>query len=262
MYTWFLLLLLRNALLLLSVTPHITAHSVTDDNEIKQRNKKKIVGKFSKLLNKVRRKMKEKPISEDFRFLMNSYFLKEYISKSSDVNETFDTVNRLKLWDYWNYEVIANIVQEFAADDPELTSMMEAYKQDLESYKVTEKLIDHIAAFSLIPEEEDELKQAERYDQHYYKTLSMKLRMRFTDHSLKYIDDLWKEFATLYSLPPRVALLDRVHKGCVSIVWLVPSHLTPQILDAIPLSGDFYHKHDITGAEFDGICIYHESQGN
>ena len=262
MYTWFLLLLLRNTLLLLPVAPCITAHSITDDNGIKQRNKKKIVGKFSKLLNKVRRKVKEKPINEDLRFLINAFFLKEYISKSSDVNETFDTVNHYKLWDYWNYEAVANIVEEFAADDPELPSMMEAYKQDLESYKVTEKLIDHIAAFSLTPEEEEELKHAARYDQQYYKTLSMKLQMRFTDHSLKYIDELWNEFAALYSLPPHVALLDHICKGCVSVVWHVPSHLAPQILDATPFSGDFYHKHDINRVEFDGTCIYQESQGN
>ena len=216
---------------------------------------------FSKLLSKIRRKFKKKPITEDLKFLLNSYFLQEYVTESSDVEEIFDTVNHYKLWDYWNYEAIANIVEEFAADDPELTSLMENYKQHLQSYKVAEKLIDHIDAFSLAPEEEEV--QAARYDQQYYKTLSMKLQMRFTDHSLKYIDDLWNGFATLYRLPPHVALLDHVHKGCVSIVWLVPSRLASQILDATPLSaGDFYQKHNITRVEFDGTCIHQKSQGN
>ena len=159
------------------------------------------------------------------------------------------------MWDYWNYEAIANIVQEFSSDDPELTSLLETYRQDLQSYKVTEKLTDHIDAFSLTPEEEEE--QATRYDQQYYKTFSMKLQKRFTDHSLNYIDDLWNEFATLYSLPPYLALLDRIHKGCVSIVWLVPSHLASQLLDATPLSaGEFYQKHDITRVEYAFIKGY------
>ena len=132
---------------------------------------------------------------------------------------------------------------------------MEDYRQHLESYKVAERLIDHIDAFSLTPEED----QAARYDQQYYKTFSM----RFNEPSLKYIDDLWNEFATLYSLPPHVALLDHVHNGCVSIVWLLPSHLASQILDATPLSaGDFYQKHNITRVEFDGTCVYQECQGN
>ena len=214
------------------------------------------------MLNKVRRKLKEKPINEDLRFLLNSYFLKDYISKSSDVNAIFETVNCYKLWDFWNYEPIANIVKEFATDDPELTSLMKHYRQDLESYKVTEKLIDHINAFSLTRKEEEELKHAARYDEQYYKTLSMKLQMRVTEHSLKYIDDLWDEFATLYSLPRHEALLDHVHKGCISVVWLIPSRLAPQILDATPLNGDFYHKHNITEVAFDGTCIYQELQGN
>ena len=134
---------------------------------------------FSKLLSKIRRKLKKKPIAEDLKFLLNSYFLQEYVTESSDVEEIFDTVNHYKLWDYWNYEAIANIVEEFAADDPELTSLIENYKQHLQSYKVAEKLIDHIDAFSLAPEEEEV--QAARYDQQYYKTLSMKLHpLQFT----------------------------------------------------------------------------------
>ena len=214
------------------------------------------------MVYKVRKKLKGKSIPEDLEFLINTYLQGEYIPKSSSINEIFDTVNRYKLWDFWNYEAIANIVEEFAADDPELTSLMETYRQDLDSYKVTEKLIDHIDDFSWTKEDEEELKQAGRYNQKFYSKLSMKLQMTFPNHSLKYIDDLWKEFATLYSLPPRVALLDHICKGCVSIVWLVPSRLAPQILDATPLSGGFYHKHDVTRVEFDGTCIYQESQGN
>ena len=78
------------------------------------------------------------------KFLINSYFLQQYVAESSDVEEIFDIVNRYNLWDYWNYEAIANIVEEFAAGDPELTSLMEDYRQHLESYKVAERLIDHI----------------------------------------------------------------------------------------------------------------------
>ena len=214
------------------------------------------------MVYKVRKKLKGKSIPEDSEFLINTYFQGEYIPKSSSINEIFDTFNSYKLWDFWNYEAIANIVEEFAADDPELTSLMETYRQDLDSYKVAEKLIDHIHDFSWTQEEEEELKQAGRYNQKYYSKLSMKLQMTFPKHSLKYIDDLWKEFATLYSLPPRVALLDHICKGCVSIVWLVPSRLAPQILDATPLIGGFYHNHDITRVEFDGTSIYQESQGN
>ena len=202
--------------------------------------------------------MEEKPIAEELKFLLNGFFQRKSIRKSSDVNEIFDAGIDDNLWDFWNYEPIEIIVEEFAADDPELTSLIETYRQDLESYKITEKLIDHITAVHLTPEEEEELKPTAKYDHQYYKSLSMKLDMKFTNRSLKYIDELWNKFANLHGLPSRVAVLHHVRKGCVSIVWLIPSRLATHILDAAPLSGDFYHKHNITRVELDGICIYPE----
>ena len=214
---------------------------------------------FAKLLSDVRRKLKAIQTNpEALKYFIYSYFPRDYISKSSTVDEVFDILTQYKLWNYWNYETLADVVREFAADDPEIKSLMETYKQDLESYRATTNLLDHISDVNATPADEEELEQAEIYDKQYFKTLSVKLKMRFTNHTLKYIDDLWKEFANLYSLPPRVALLDHIHKGCVSVVWLIPSHLAPQILWAPPISGDFCHKHDIKRVEFDGICIYQE----
>ena len=220
----------------------------------------KIVGNFYKMLIKVRRKLREKPINtEDLKFFINGIFHGEYIPNSSDINKIFEAVNRHRLWDYWNYYSLENIVLVFAIDDPELTFLMETYRQDLESYKVTTKIIHHIAAVNAMPSEEEDHEQPARYDRHYYQTLSLKLNTRVTVRSLKYIDDLWNKFANLYNLPPRVALLDHIHRGCVSVVWYIPSYLAPQIHLA-PLSDAFYCKHEITRVEFDGRCIYQEEE--
>jgi len=81
-----------------------------------------------------------------------------------------------------------------------------------------------------------------------------------TSHTLEYLDDLWKEFADLYNLPSLVTLLDCVCKSSVLIVWLIPALLAPQILKATPHSVDFFHKHQITRMEFDGVCIYPEAK--
>ena len=226
---------------------------------IKKFNKRKIEVKFASLLTNIRKKLREKQInSEDLSFLANSIFLREYISKSSSVNEIFEEMNRHRLWDYWNYYLLEEFILHFATDDPEAKVMMEAYRQDLDSYKVTEKIIDHIDSFNETPYEEGQLA---RYDQQCYQKLSWKIKMNFTDHSLKYIDDLWNRFANLYSLPPRAALLDHIQKGCISIVWLIPPHLAAQILyTAPPLRGDFYHKDEIIRVELNGKCIYDEEE--
>ena len=230
--------------------------------EITRNNRRKMEAKFAMLLMNTCRILKEKPIInvEDFQMFLTGYFSSECIPKSSTIHEVFEVITRRKLWDYWNYHALEEIVQGFAADEPELTSQVESYKQDLKSYKVTTKLIDHIAAASAdyIPPSEEE--QPVRYDQRYYKRLSFKLKIQFTHDTLNYIDDLWNEYAELYGLPPYVALLDRIREGCAKIVWLIPSHLAPQIRSTAPLSADFYRKHEITRVELGKECIYQEEE--
>ena len=211
------------------------------------------------------RKLRERPINfEDLQTFLTSYFSPgECIPKSANINEIFNAISRHDLWDYWNYYPLEEIVQGFAADDQEILSWIETYRHDLESYKVTTKLLDHIAADSvLIVDELEPVEQPARHDRRYYQKLSFKLKMDFTDHSLKYIDEFWNKFASLYGLPPYVVLLDHIRKGCVSIVWLVPSHLAPKILSGAPLSDDFYQKHEIVRVEFDGECIYQEKENH
>ena len=204
-----------------------TAQSIQEDNptvaEITRNNQRKMEAKFAMLLMNTCRTLKEKQISvEDFQMFLTGYFPSECIPTSSSIHKIFEVITRQKLWDYWNYYPLKEIVQGFVADDPDLTSSLETYKRELKSYKVTTKLIDHIAATSAesVPPSEEE--QPVRYDQQHYERLSFKLKMKFTDHTLDYIDDLWNEYAELYGLPPYMALLDCISEGCV---WLIPSHL-------------------------------------
>lgn len=246
----------RSTLPLLTFTAHFTQED-SGAEAIAQRNMQKIKGKFASLLLKVRSKLREKTVdTEELKYLTEVIFQVEYIPKTSNINEIFEVINRHELLDYWNYYPLENIVDFFIPDDPEITLLMKTYRQDLESYKITTKIIEHIAAAKA---EWKELEQPARYDQQYYRTLSWKLSIGVTNHSLKYIDDLWDKFANLYNLPSRVALLDHIHRGCVSVVWFIPSYLAPQIHIA-PLSHAFYRKHEITRVEFDGRCIYQKEK--
>ena len=214
--------------------------------------------KFSTLLTNICRTLTEKPINvEDFKMFLKGLFPPECIPKSSTIHEIFEAITCHKLWDYWNYCQLEKVVTRFAADDPEIMSWIEAYKQDLKSYKVTTMLTAHIADSDYKSSEE---KQPAKYDQQYYQTLSVKLKGKLTGQTLIYIDNLWSDFAELCGLPPYVALFDHIQKGCVSIVWLIPSHLAPQIRSAASLSGDFYRKHKITRVELAEKCIYQEGE--
>ena len=229
--------------------------------DIAQKNRQNIEVKFAMLLMNTCRQLREKSINvKDFQMCLTACFSLECITKSCSIHEIFEVITHHKLWDYWNYYPLEKIVQGFAADDSEMISWIETYKRDLKSYKVTTKLIDHIAKSdytSPLPPTE-----LARYNPQYYQRLSLKLRIKFTDETLTYIDDLWNEFAELYNLPPYVALLDRIHKGCVLIVWFIPSQLVPQVRSTTPLSADFYRKHEIARVELGEECIYQEEEEN
>ena len=77
---------------------------------------------------------------------------------------------------------------------------------------------------------------------------------------MEYIDDLWHEMSGLYDVPRYLILLDSVRKGCVAIVWRIPSGIAPKILEAPPPSDKFYRKHGITRVEYGGECIYQEGE--
>ena len=145
-------------------------------------------------------------------------------------------------------------------DDTETASWIEAYIQTLKSYKVSTKLFDYISAAESDSTVDESEQQPARYDKQYYQKLLVKLKMKCSDQTMDYIDDLWDEIAALYGLPPCVPLLDSVRKGCVLIVWYIPSHIAPKILEAPPLSDEFYHKHGITRVEYGGEGIYQEGE--
>ena len=225
--------------------------------EIAQKNKQTIDARFAALLMRTCKKLGGKEINmKDLRMFLISCFPPESIPKSADVHEIFEAITSNKLWDSWNYLPLKKIVEEFAADDQELVSLIDAYKQDLKSYKVSTKLIDRIsvAKSDYKPEEKHEKSGRE-----YYQEISVKLgETTVAERTLEYVDVLWNEIVTIYDLPPHVAILDSIREGCVLIVWRIPSHIALKILEA-PLSSDeFYRKHGITRVEYGGECIYQE----
>jgi len=237
---------------------------------IARENQQKINSEFGHLLVHSCKKLREKQINmNDLCLFLECLFPPgDCIPESSSVDEIFKVLNRNKLWDHWNYSPLQEIVKKFVGDDKDMNARFKTYRENLASYKATTKLVDYIEAVASdssgddLPSEENQLEEQKpaKYDQRYYHKLSFKLKVEFTSHTLEYLDDLWKEFAGLYNLPPLVTLLDCICKNSVLIVWLIPAHLAFQIFRAAPHSVDFYHKHQIMKVEIDGVCIYSEAK--
>ena len=90
----------------------------------------------------------------------------------------------------------------------------------------------------------------------------MEWKTEFVDHSLQYFIDVWKRFSSNYILPDvsPTALLDCVHIGCLSITWLVPSDLVPQLIKSAEINTEFFYKHHILKVTVGDRCVYEEER--
>ena len=88
----------------------------------------------------------------------------------------------------------------------------------------------------------------------------MEMKTDFDDHSLHYLNEVWEMFSDRYLLPdsPPTALLDRVRRGCVSVVWLVPSYLIPQLLKRVQVDTNFFQKYRILKVTVGSNIVYEE----
>ena len=164
--------------------------------EIAQKNKQTIDTKFATLLTNICSKLEGKKIDmRQLQLYLRASYPGECIPNFSDIYEMF---GYNKLWDYWNYLPLKKFVEKFVADDTEVTSLFEAYKQDLKSYKVSTKLIDRI---SVAESDYKPERKREKSGREYYQEISVKLgETTVADRSLEYIDDLWNEIVAIYDL--------------------------------------------------------------
>jgi len=82
------------------------------------------------------------------------------------------------------------------------------------------KISDHIGVVAVSdPSDTDSDKQLEekpaKYDPHYYRRLSLKVKAKVTEVSMQYVSELWESLASHYRLPSCTAILDSVHDECI-----------------------------------------------
>jgi len=132
------------------------------------------------------KKLREKHLSvEDFRLFLACLFPPgDWIPKSSNIDEIFESITHNQLWNFWYFHPLQQIVEKFLGDDQELKSCIETYKKDLAAYKATAKLVDYIDDVGSHPSEEEQ--EPAKYDRRYYHKLSIKLTTKFTSHTLEY----------------------------------------------------------------------------
>ena len=244
---------------------------VSTDSGFAEGNLRQIQGRFGRLLIFVRRKLQEKLKEEKEHNELRLFLLSilpsgagNCLPTSVNVEEIFEAITRNKLWDYWNYHLLEQVIEMFGYDDEEMLTNMEQYKKNFSGYKIATKLKTHIAALdaetialsagatsgSNVPQTKP--------NPEYFSKLSLKLGEPVAGYSLDYLDKLWRSLRIHLLLPPLSLLLDTVHQGCVCVTWLIPSYLAPQAIERAQLSAEVFKGYQILEIKIDSKSIYND----
>jgi len=173
----------------------------------------------------------------------------------TSLNKIFEAITYHGPWDYFNYTPLMQIARDFVEGDPEMEAWFQNYKKDLKSYNLLTNVQDCIES-ELVTSTEPPPAKKVKYDPNY--CCPVEWKTGFIDHSLLYLTDVWEMFSGHYLVPDSLptALLDRVRKGCVSVTWLVPSYLIPQLVKGVEVDTEFLQRYHILKVKVGGKVVY------
>ena len=221
-------------------------------------NRQVINGKFADLVTNTHRRMLENRIDVDEVQLFAAIVFPpgDCIPQSpTNLTEIFKAITHHGLWDFHHYTPLVQIVQKFGAGDPEMEGWIQDYKKDLKAYTIVVSIEECIDFDTCTVHSEVDIA---KYDTRY--NIPVDWKTDFVDHSLQHLIKVWKMFSDQYLVPdsPPTALLDRVRRGCVSVTWLVPAYLIPELIKRVKIDILFFRKHRILKVTVAGEVVYEE----
>ena len=244
-------------------SPSTTGRNIFTVVTVARRNIQRIQAKFSSLVRKSRTRLQSRDISvEDVQeFLVTmysspssrdgSYMVTTVIESARNLDEVFRALSKCGLWDYLNYYLLQEIIEEFANDDDELNSMIEQYQRDLTGHILTQKIQTHLDAVG-----ENSANEKVPPPQQLFEKLSVKVEANVTDYSLKYVNDLWRSLAIQLSLPKPVMILHKVAEGCIGITWLIPANLIKYVTRMAQKTSNVFAEKRILRVMLEEQCLY------
>ena len=221
-------------------------------------NREIIRVRFADFQTKVCERLEEVGVDIDqFQlFVTNQFSPGDFIpTPPTSFKKVFDAITRNEMWDYFHYSPLVQIVRKFGSDDPKMEAWVQKYKKDLKSYQLVATIEDYIEPEVDTCDGPPPAKKP-KHDRRYF--CPVKWKADFIDHSLKYLAEVWELFSVRYLMPdsPPTALLDRIHTGCVSITWLVPSGLIQQLINRVKIDTKFFEEHRIIKVTVGDQCVY------
>ena len=188
------------------------------------------------------------------------------VKSAKSVDEIILALSENGLWDYLNYDLLQDIIEEFASDDDELNAMMEQYQRDLTGHVLTLQIQTYLEAThnndpiatSDSENSGDEIIPAllPQQKRKFFKQLSLKIEANVTDCTLGYIKGLWQSLANQFRLPRPAMILHSIAEGCICITWLIPSNLATHVTRMVQETSDMFAKQHILKVMLEEQCIY------
>ena len=141
---------------------------------------------------------------------------------------------------------------------------MEQYQRDLTGHVLTQKIQTYLDANKYPIATSDSESSADenitslppKQKHKLYKKLSAEVKAKITDHSVKYVYDLWRSLANQFRLPRPAMILHRIAEGCICITWLIPTNLVTHITRMVRETSDMFAEKQIQRVMLEEQCIY------
>ena len=177
-------------------------------------NHQTIRNKFADFQAKVCNKLLKKGVnSEIFQLFVISQFPpgKCILQSSASLTNMFEAITHQGLWDYFHYSPLVQIVKKFCANDHEMQSCVQTYKEDLKSFSIVTTVEAYIEADLDVA---DPPENRTKYNPLYYRPVGW--GSEHIHHTLQYLDDVWELFSDgQYLVPdsPPTVIRDRICKS-------------------------------------------------
>ena len=221
-----------------------------------------ITGQFSSLQLKVRKAMDAKSVQVDdvCQFLAPFFEEDRHILDVPDLTKMFTYISRVKLWNYNSYGVLEQMVKEFLPNDKHVKESMTDYRNQHSGFSATKIIIQKMNMEEKGPEggtPQTFLPEKYRPD---FRELKVKLELKKcpTEITLDHVNNLWDSLAEEFDVPPLTAVLDKIIKGSIVIIWLILPSVTEKIKRSASKALKFYQCHDIIEIYIDSDPLYME----
>ena len=187
--------------------------------------------------------------NNDTREINPSRFICDVLGTAQSIGEAFEALMCQNLLGFKNYHLLRSIIDNYAS---EISAQLDEYEDELGGYVLVTNLQDYLDA---------ELEQTEQAkpDPKLFDELSVKVKVNVTEKTMQYVSELWTSLGRRIGLPLSALPLHRVAKGCIEIVWLLPSHLTHFATLQVQENTNYFREENVLRVTIAGRCIYDQA---